>query len=481
MALARRIAYNVVFNSTLKVVSTVFIALLSIRLTTGYLGQSGFGEYATVLAFFAFFGALADLGLAAVGVREISRRGADEERILGNVVALRLVTNVTLLLLAPLIISLLHYGGHVKWGIVIMVVALAFAQFSTFLNGIFQKRLAMDKVAMVEFLGKLIQLGIIFTVVKLDLGFIALISAHLAAMVFNASASFFLSRSLIRFRLNFDFSFWWNFLKESAPLGLTAIITFAYFKMDTIILSFLTSSADVGIYNVAYKIMENLVFFPAMLVGLILPLLSHSIFHDRSRFEDIANKTAKVFLIIVLPLIIGTLFLAPQIVAIVSGPGFEASADVLRFLIFSLGCIFFGHYFNMLVVVANAQRKLIGALLAVAIFNVSLNLILIPQLSYLGAAITSVLTELLVILFTGLIVYRVTHFFPRPDRLVGIVVSGIVMALTLFLFSESPFVVAGLAGMLAYMGGLWLTRAVSQDELWSLFRSNTEPEERALS
>lgn len=63
MALARKIAYNVVFNSALKVTSTVFIALLSIRLITGYLGQEGFGEYATVLAFFAFLGPLVTWGL----------------------------------------------------------------------------------------------------------------------------------------------------------------------------------------------------------------------------------------------------------------------------------------------------------------------------------------------------------------------------------------------------------------------------------
>ena len=58
MALARKIAYNVVLNSFLKVFSTVVLSLLSIRLITGYLGQEGFGEYSTVLAFFAFFSAM---------------------------------------------------------------------------------------------------------------------------------------------------------------------------------------------------------------------------------------------------------------------------------------------------------------------------------------------------------------------------------------------------------------------------------------
>ena len=87
MAIARKIAYNVISNSFLKVFSTVALSLLSIRLITGYLGQDGFGKYSTVLAFFAFFSALADLGLSSVTVREISRGGADEKKILSKVLS----------------------------------------------------------------------------------------------------------------------------------------------------------------------------------------------------------------------------------------------------------------------------------------------------------------------------------------------------------------------------------------------------------
>ena len=72
MAIARKLAYNVVFNSALKVISTVILSLLLVRLITGYLGQDGFGKYATVLAFFSFFSAIVDLGLGHVTAREIA-------------------------------------------------------------------------------------------------------------------------------------------------------------------------------------------------------------------------------------------------------------------------------------------------------------------------------------------------------------------------------------------------------------------------
>lgn len=481
MALVRKIAFNVIFNSALKVVSTVFIALLSIRLTTGYLGQAGFGEYATVLAFFAFFGALGDLGLAALTTREISKPKADEARILGNVVALRLVVSVALALVAPPLVYVLHYTNHVKAGIVLIVVALGFAQLGTLLNGIYQKRVKMDRVALIEFVGKLIQLLVVYIAVKFDLGFLFIVSAHLVTMSFNALASFFLSRRLITFRLQWDRDFWRAFLTESLPLGLTTLITFAYFKTDTIILSFLQPSSEVGIYNVAYKIIENLLFFPAMLVGLILPLLAHSLHQNRERFVHIANKTAKVFLLLALPLVIGTSFFAPTIVSLVSGPGFEASANVLRFLIFSLAFMFFGNYFNMLLLVANAQKRLMRTLFFVAVFNMALNVVLVRGYSYLGAAFTSALTEFLVVVVTGWLTYQTLNYIPRPGRILGIAAAGALMAATLFLTRDWPFLFAGSIGVLAYGGGLWIAKVISQEEILSLFAAKEASEELLMN
>ncbi len=474
MAVARKIAYIVVLNSFLKVFSTVVLSLLSIRLITGYLGQDGFGKYATILAFFAFFSALADLGLAPMMAREISREGADEQKILGSIITLRFLSSTALVALSPLILFFFDYSGDVKTGILIAAFAILFSTLSVTLNGIFQKRLAMDKVAIIEFLGKLLQVGMVALVIKEDLGFLAVAATLLVSLSFNALLAFILCRRYAIFSLHIDTAHWKSFLRESWPMGMTAIITFAYFKMDTILLSVMQSNAHVGIYNVAYKIMENLIFFPAMLAGLILPLLSRFIFTDRRQFEEIANKTFKVFLLIVTPLIIGTWFLAGDIVRIVSGTGFQESAPVLRILIFALSFIFFGHYFNMLLVVGNAQKRLMQTLMIAAAFNIILNIFLIERYSYTGAAWASLLTEMLVVLLTGTLAYRHIRFAPSFENTGRIFVSGAAMAVTLFFLQNQAFLIAGAAAVFTYIFALWLSRAVTQDELLSIFSSKRE-------
>jgi O-antigen/teichoic acid export membrane protein len=465
MTVARKIAYNVVFNSLFKVFSTVVLSLYAIRLITEYLGPEGFGKYATVLAFFAFFSALADLGLAQVTVREISREGADEKNILSKVFTLRLLSSTTIIIFAPLVLFFFNYERDLKIGILIAALAVFFSSASLLLNGIFQKNLAMDRVAMVEFLGKFLQVVLVAFIVKNDLGFLAIAATLLIALSFNATVAFFLSRSFVKFPLHWDVPYWKGFLKESSPLAATALITFAYFKLDTIILSVLKSSADVGIYNVAYKIMENLIFFPAMLAGLILPLLSRTMFSDRPQFEDIIDKTFKVFLLIVFPLVVGTWILAPDIVTIISGSGFTESVKVLRVLVFVLGCIFFGHYFTMILIVSNAQKKLMKALMIAAVFNISLNLYLIPKYSYMGAAFVSLATEFLVVVLLSTLAFREILFRPSFRPITRIALSTFIMAVAIYFLEPISFILAGLGGVIAYAFGLWVTRVVTYREV----------------
>lgn len=479
VAVARKIAYNVVLNSFLKVFSTVFLSLLSIRLITGYLGQDGFGKYATVLAFFSFFSALADLGLGSVTAREISREGADEGKILGNVLAMRLLASSAVVIVAPFLISFFGYTAEIKAGIFFAAAATLFSSLSLVLNGVFQKRLAMDKVAMTEFFGKLLQVGFVSFVVRADFGFLAIAASLLASLSFNALVVFLLSRRYVRFRLRFETAYWKQFLRESWPMGMTALITFAYFKTDTILLSVMRSNAEVGIYNVAYKVIENLVFFPAMLAGLILPILSRFIYTRREKFVEVADKTFKVFLIIVVPIVTGTWFLSSDIVRVVSGSGFPESAPVLSVLVFSLACIFFGSYFNMILVVGNAQRQLMQTLILAALFNIALNLFLITRFSYMGAAFASFATEFLVVVLTSWLTRKYVRYRPSFRHSGRIFFSGAAMALALFLLRGYPFYVSGLLSSAVYLSALWWTKAVAASELVSLI-SNKDSAESAL-
>ena len=467
MVVARKIAYNVLVSSVSKILSTA-LALVSIGLVTRYLGKDGFGNYATVLAFLSFFSAIADLGLNSLSTREISREKADESGIMSSIFTLRLFVSFAVFIISPIVVYFFPYPEGVKKGIVIIAFSFLFSSSYQILNGVFQKHLAMDRVAVAEFLGKIVQVAFIFAAIKLNLSFVWIVSSLLCHMIVSFFIVFILARKYVRIQLRMDFSHWKKFLRESYPVGIAAIITFVYFKIDTILLSVMKSSADVGIYNVAYKVMENITFFPAMIVGLVFPIMSSRIFSHRQEFCDIANKTYKVFLLAVVPLVIGVLFMAEEIVAIIGGQGFPESANILRILVFALAFIFFGNLNNSILIAGNFQKKMMSVLAAAAMINITANLVLIPRFSYFGAASVSVITEFMVSFITGYLVYRNVKYRPQVEKVVGIAFSGAGMALFLFVFDRLNFFVLGMGSLLIYIFLIWLFRAVKTEEITSI-------------
>lgn len=470
MAIARKIAYNVVFNVITKILSTI-LALVGIGFITRYLGKEGFGDYSTVLAFFAFFGSIADLGIYAITAREISREGADEKKILGNAFALRLSSSILILFTTPILIFFLPYSHDVKIGILIAAASFVFSSTYMVLNGVFQKNLAMDKVATAEVLGKIIQIAIIVFAVRENLGFVTIMLSILVAMIFNFVVVLILVQKYIPLKLQFDFNYWKKFLKESAPLGYSAIVIFIYFKIDTILLSVLKTSADVGIYNAAYKVIENISFFPAMIIGLMFPIFSRHIFSDKKHFAHLADETMKVFVILIVPLIVGTLFLSEGIIHLIGGASFLQAANTLRILIFALAFIFFGGLFNNILIASNNQKKMLWMLIGCAAFNVSANIIFIPSYSYTAAAVISTLTEFLVAATGLFLTIKYTGYRPSVQNFWRILFSGVMMGIFLFIFREQSFFRLLIESSVLYALFLWLTKTITIKELRSIIAS----------
>ena len=223
-----------------------------------------------------------------------------------------------------------------------------------------------------------------------------------------------------------------------------------------------------GIYNAAYKVLENISFFPAMFVGLVMPIMSRYIFHEPAKFRKIADNTFKVFLILTVPLVIGTVFLAKNIISLIGGSGFGESVFVLQVLSFAMAFIFFGNFFTNVIIAGNQQRKLIAILSFCAALNVGANLVLIPKLSYNGAALTSSITEFMVAALSAIACWKLLRYAPSFEKFFSILASGAVMGIVLYISASLGFIVRAFASLGLYFLLLWAFKAVSTDEMRSL-------------
>ena len=463
--LTQKIAYNAVFSAGARVIE-VALALIIIGLTTRYLGEGGFGDYIIVVTFIYIFSVLADLGLYSIVVREISRDGADEEKIVNNAFTLRAFAGLLFLSSAFFISLLFPYSWDVRMGIAVAATGFWFLSSTQVLMGLFQKHLVMDRVSVAEICGRVIQFLFVWIVISLDLGFLSIIASIIAGALVSFLLVLFFASQYVKIRLSFDFSLWKKLLKQGFPLAISAILVLIYFKLDTIFLSVIKTNEAVGVYGLSYKIMENLIFFPAMLVGLTMPIMSRSIFIDRARFQSIVQRTLNFLLIAVIPMIFGIILISDKIIDLIGGnKGFADSPAVLNILMIALGFIFLGALFSNIIIAANKQKRLAQIYLIGMLFNVVTNFIFIPKYSYFGAAATTVATELLVTTLMIIVVYRALKFVPSFVIIFKAILASILMALVLYYFSYLNIFVLVLLGGVVYLPVIYFIGGVSKEEV----------------
>lgn len=467
--LAKKIAINTIISAVARVAGTI-LALVTVGLITRYLTKNEWGEYSIVLAFGGIFAVLADLGLYQLMVREISKPGADEQKIASHIFTLRLLSGLFIFALAPLVSWLLPYSGETRLGIAIGMIGFWLLANSQVLMGLFQKRLQMFRVALAELLGRVAQLGLVWLFIRLEYGFFSIVAALGLSAAVNFALIFFWARRFSYLRLAFDWPFWKQIIRQSYPLAIASVLVMIYFSSDSLFLSILKPAADVGAYRLPYKVLESLIFFPAMFVGLIMPILSRSAQGDRSEFKNIFQRGSDVLMIFALPLVSGTLVLSPAIIELLGGGKYSESAAIFNILIVAVGMIFFGTLFSYVLIALERQRSLLWISGVGALFNVIANLIFIPRYSYYAAAVITVLTETLVTVLMAAMIYRLIRWLPSFKIFFKSASASVAMAGVVWLAAGWNLGLLLLLAPVVYFAVLFLLRGFSREDLRSLLK-----------
>lgn len=468
MSTARKIFLNTIIQTAGKAVA-IIIGLFTVNLIASYLEEVGFGQYSIVLAFLGFAAVFADLGLYLTATREISKPNSDSGKILSNALGIRLVFSLIILLLAAGIAWLFPYERVVKQTMFLGIGAFLFVNLNQVLLGVFQKHLATQWSTIAELVGRTINLGLVYLFIREDLSFSYFILAALIANGSNFFVTFLTARRYEHFSIAFDFAMWRSLLILSLPLAFSVILNLLYFKTDTIILSIFHPAQAVGVYSLPYKILEVLLAFPAMFVGLIMPLLARGAFGAWDRFRMIFQKTFYALLILAIPMITVTLFFAEPIIDLVKdeGPGFADSPHILRILILAVGVIFFGTLFGYSVVAVNQQKNMVKGYLAGAIIGLILYFSLIPKYSYWGAAWGTLATEIIVAGFAFYLVKKVSMVKLAWATIIRIF-PGLISLVVFFYYTEIFWVFEIVVGLGIYGILLFVFKAIPLDFLSGL-------------
>jgi len=483
MSLTRKVAYNTIIQIVGKVITTV-ISLFLVAALTRYLGVAGYGEYTTIFAYLAFFGVLADFGFFWILVREIANPKADINYVASNILTLRTVLGLAVYVVAYFVSFLIPQYAAIRVGIGIAAFSTLFLALNSTYVGIFQNKLRMDKAAITDVLGRIVILSLTLYLINIGSGLNLILWAFAVGNIVNLTASAWLARSYVKIRPAFDLTYWKAVFLQTLPMAVVLVLGLIYFRIDTFMLSLMKSSVDVGIYGPPYKVLEMILLLPTMFMGNIFPIITRYIHTNDEKIHVVLQKSFDFLLILAVPVTIITIYIANPIIRIVAGGDFVVASTItpifgvaatsvlaLQILIVAAAFSYISIIFNYLVISLGKQSKLIWPNVIFVLFNVLANFLIIPHYSYIGAALTTVLTEFLVLFFTWLIAKQNFDLRLKFNSIWKVALAGLGMVLVFnFGYNYINWIILTVISSIVYIVILWLSKAINKDMFLSVIK-----------
>ena len=174
-------------------------------------------------------------------------------------------------------------------------------------------------------------------------------------------------------------------------------------------------------------------------------------------------------MIIALPVAVGTMFVADKVILLVYGAPFANSSIVLRILIWAVMFGMVQPVFSNVLVAIDRQKLIMLSTAFCAAVNIVLNFILIPVMSYNGAAVATVATTIVFLASVFYFVSKHLQIIPVHKILVKPVIGVLVMGGSIYYLADlSLFMLVPLAAGV-YLVTLLVLRTFS-DEDWGMVR-----------
>ncbi len=383
----QRIGSNVAWLVVNRVVTKV-ASLVAIALIARYLGAKHYGALSYTLILTGMFGAVANMGLDGILIRELVRAPEKSATVLGTGLVLRLAGAFAAFLLVASAAAL-DPATQPLLPLFLVIASSFFPQAFEITDLWFQKNIQSKFPVLGRTVAVILGAALKAVLVFLEAPLIWFAWACLAEAFLNSLAV------VIVFRLRGQTFTNWNFcprlardlIRDSWPLVVSGLLVTLYMRLEQLLVRTFFGYSSLGVYNTASQITEAWSFIPAFVLSSIYPLLVEERKTSPQKFEARLQTVFDALTGAGYLVAAGVACAAPILITGLFGDAYSQAVPVL--IIQSLGApIFFSgavraQYF--LLENLNVYHTLTASL-GIAV-NVALSLFLMPHLGISGAAL----------------------------------------------------------------------------------------------
>jgi O-antigen/teichoic acid export membrane protein len=409
LASASPLARELAHNSTLAGFSFVYDLFLvgSSNILLGHvLGVRALGVYTSTQALVALIYGFTNLGVQVTASRQVSRAPELANVYLGNCLAIRLTLSLPATILIALVLGNLFKIGSpfllCLWSLYVSIVGIY-----GLILGAVQAKNRFDLSTSVLLMGRTLWAVVLGTAATLSQNIELVLFALCFSQVFTLKLALVaLKRTGKSPKLRWDLAIWRQIIGKSIPVALASSAEVVNLRADNVLVASISGSTSAGIYSSAY----NLYYFgivPGYAATLgAFPTLARTATQSHSYFTQLLMKMAALIALAGIGSALALAILAENLVALLYARNFHTAVMPTRILAIAIPFVVLNRFMVQALNASDRQRWTFCATGTGALFNVISNLFLIPRYGYLGAGVTTVLTEAIVVVIAWIGVSR---------------------------------------------------------------------------
>jgi O-antigen/teichoic acid export membrane protein len=371
------------------------LGFLAMAYLARVLGSDGFGILTFAQAILAYLVVFSTLGLDLFATREIAaNHKIKKDFFIGSLLSLR--AGLALMCLLGLGVFVLAINKSTLEKEVIFAYGLYLLPFASYLGWSFWGIERLEYVGIAAILSRLAFLVTVLLLIKDSRNLILVPYLWFASAVVESLFLILSHRKFGKIKLNINLPEWKLFIKDSVWIGISFILLQINSNFDMVMLGFMKTNQDVGLYSAAYKLILFMVAIGSFYNNSIFPVVSGYAKESKLKLKRFIHKNTSFIGLGGVALCVILFLFAKQILFLAYGDGYRGS--VLAFQILALTIVIGSMrliYINVLIAFNKIRESLWGVGVGCGI-NVTLNLLLIPRYGIVGAAVATVISEIVI-------------------------------------------------------------------------------------
>jgi O-antigen/teichoic acid export membrane protein len=430
------------------------LGFISVAYLARVLGKENFGAVNLGFAILSYGMVLSAAGFPIIGTKKIAR--GESLELIGQVMGSRMISTLLVLFMIILAVCAGIQNTTLVWLVILLLCSLLPQIF--FVDWFFQGKETMGVVGISRILQSVVYLAVVLFFVQKASDVLWVAAGSIFGECAASAIQFFQFRRRYR-DVHIHLKPSLHLIRKSVPLAIGIILTTLVINYPPLALGFFATTSSVGDYSAASKLVYFLMMGDRILVLLLLPASARKFHESPTSFVPLLRDTLRWIFLISLPVVVGGILTADDIIRIIFGAEYAISASVLKVLIWYFFLTMLHTVFTSGLIGAGGEKSY-GKIMSVTAFA---NFFAVSAGAFwfgpLGAAFGVILAEG----FSIILMSRALHFFvqlPPPDKIVHIMISVVLMAVGVSFVLQYGFIWALLIGVGSYCISVFLFRAV---------------------